>query len=44
MLLGLAGVFAVLIIFYAVTRIMLVIAKRGKGKNAPGNGERSTAP
>ncbi|MDR1068401.1 MAG: OadG family protein [Clostridiales Family XIII bacterium] len=36
-LLGLAGVFAVLIIFYAVTRLMLIIARKGKNKNAPEN-------
>jgi Na+-transporting methylmalonyl-CoA/oxaloacetate decarboxylase gamma subunit len=34
MLLGLAGVFLTLIIFYALIRVMLVIARRGKGKNA----------
>jgi Na+-transporting methylmalonyl-CoA/oxaloacetate decarboxylase gamma subunit len=30
MMLGLAGVFAVLIIFYAVTRVMLLIARKRK--------------
>jgi len=32
MLLGLAGVFLTLIIFYAVIRIMLLFANRGKNK------------
>jgi Na+-transporting methylmalonyl-CoA/oxaloacetate decarboxylase gamma subunit len=29
-LLGLAGVFATLIVFYAVTRVMMFIARKGK--------------
>jgi Na+-transporting methylmalonyl-CoA/oxaloacetate decarboxylase gamma subunit len=35
MLLGLAGVFAVLIIFYAVTRFMLFIAQKRKRSDSP---------
>jgi Na+-transporting methylmalonyl-CoA/oxaloacetate decarboxylase gamma subunit len=35
MLLGLAGVFLTLIVFYALIRIMLLFANRGKKKNAP---------
>jgi Na+-transporting methylmalonyl-CoA/oxaloacetate decarboxylase gamma subunit len=36
MLLGLAGVFAVLVIFYGVTRAMLAVAKRcGVKPSAP---------
>jgi hypothetical protein len=32
MLLGLAGVFLTLIIFYAIVRVMLIIARRVKKK------------
>jgi Na+-transporting methylmalonyl-CoA/oxaloacetate decarboxylase gamma subunit len=34
MLLGLAGVFAVLIIFYAITRLMLFIAQKRKRRDS----------
>jgi Na+-transporting methylmalonyl-CoA/oxaloacetate decarboxylase gamma subunit len=37
MLLGLAGVFAVLIIFYAAIRIMLFASRRGKKRAAEEN-------